>query len=319
MAVVSNSRSVDAFGPLVVAPMSELYGRMPVYHTTNILFVVFTAACGVSTNLNMFIGFRLLEGIAGSAAITMGAGTCADMFEAKERGRAIALWSMGPLLGPVRPLKLNGRSNQANKLHRSLAPSGGGFLCEAKGWRWVFWVLCMAMALVIILMFLLFRETYAPVILEKKAQGLRKATGNQLLRSKLDTGHSSSQAFTLAIVRPLKMLFLSPIIAILAMYTAIVYGYLYLLFTTFTVVFEGIYGFPPSIVGLSFLGLGLGMFLGLTAFYIFSDKIMNQKATASDGKLKPEHRFILVIPGAAIVPVGFFIYGWSAQYGVFWM
>lgn len=82
--------------------MSELYGRTPLYNATNVLFLIFTVACGVSSSLNMLIGFRFLQGVAGSAAITMGAGTCGDMFVREERGRAIGIWSMGPLLGPVR-------------------------------------------------------------------------------------------------------------------------------------------------------------------------------------------------------------------------
>ena len=96
------SMEPDAFGPILIAPLSELYGRVPLYNATNILFVIFTVACGVSKSLASLIGFRFLQGIAGSAAITMGAGTCADMFVPEERGRAIGIWSMGPLLGPVR-------------------------------------------------------------------------------------------------------------------------------------------------------------------------------------------------------------------------
>lgn len=175
------------------------------------------------------------------------------------------------------------------------------------------------MAVIIPATALFFRESYAPIILASKANRLRQETGNLALRSKLDSGLSPRKAFTQAIVRPMKMLFLSPIIAILATYTAIVYGYLYLLFTTFTLVFEGSYGFSQSVVGLSFLGLGVGMFIGLAIFYTLSDRIVKQKAAASGGEPKPEDRLVLVVPGAFAVPIGFFIYGWSAEYHVFWM
>jgi multidrug resistance protein len=115
-----------AIGPLVVAPCSEAYGRLPVYHTANVLFIIFTVACAVSSNLNMLIGFRFLEGMAGSAPITVGGGTIADLFIQEERGGALAIWSMGPLIGPV------------------IGPIAGGFLSKAQGWRWVFWVIAMA-------------------------------------------------------------------------------------------------------------------------------------------------------------------------------
>ena len=114
-----------ATGPLIVAPLSECYGRKWVYHATNVLFVIFTVACAVASNLNMLIGFRFLAGCAGSAVLTMGGGTVADMFRQEERGSAIALFSAGPLLGPV------------------VGPVAGGFLSQAKGWRWVFWVIAM--------------------------------------------------------------------------------------------------------------------------------------------------------------------------------
>ena len=81
-----------AFGPLLIAPLSELYGRRVVYNTTNILFIIFTIACAVSSNLNMLVGFRFLEGCAGSAVITMGGGTVADLFIQTERGAAISIW-----------------------------------------------------------------------------------------------------------------------------------------------------------------------------------------------------------------------------------
>jgi multidrug resistance protein len=90
-----------AFGPLIIAPLSELYGKVPVYNSTNVFFLIFTVACAVSTNLNMLIVFRFFEGVAGSAAITIGGGTCADLFKQEERGRAMSYWSMGPLIGPV--------------------------------------------------------------------------------------------------------------------------------------------------------------------------------------------------------------------------
>ena len=112
-----------AFGPFLIAPLSELYGRLVVYHTCNVGFVVFTIACAVSSNLNMLIGFRFLEGCFGSAPLTLGGGSIADMIIQEKRGAMMSLWAMGPLLGPV------------------VGPVAGGFLSQAKGWRWVFWLI----------------------------------------------------------------------------------------------------------------------------------------------------------------------------------
>lgn len=90
-----------AFGPLVVAPASELLGRSPVYHICNILFMIFTILNAVSVNLPMLIAFRFLAGFAGVGAITIGSGTIADLIPPERRGLCMALWSMGPIFGPV--------------------------------------------------------------------------------------------------------------------------------------------------------------------------------------------------------------------------
>lgn len=88
-----------AFGPLLVAPLSELYGRLPVYHTFNTLFLVFMIACAVSTSLGMLSGFRFLAGLAGSCPVTLGAGSIGDISKPDRRGAMIAIWTIGPLAG----------------------------------------------------------------------------------------------------------------------------------------------------------------------------------------------------------------------------
>lgn len=114
-----------AFGPLVVAPLSEWTGRVPVYHACNILFLIFTILCAVSKNMAMLIVFRFLAGFAGVAPITCGSGTIADLMPPERRGVAMSLWSLGPLFGPI------------------IGPIAGGFLVEARDWRWVFWVIAI--------------------------------------------------------------------------------------------------------------------------------------------------------------------------------
>lgn len=89
------------FGPLVVAPLSEMYGRLPLYHVCNVLFVIFSIACALAPSLNSLIGFRFLAGLAGCCPMTNGAGTIADVVPREKRGAAMAAWVAGPLFGPV--------------------------------------------------------------------------------------------------------------------------------------------------------------------------------------------------------------------------
>jgi MFS family permease len=90
-----------AIGPLIMAPLSEIYGRLPVYHVSNVLFVVFTVACAVSSNLGMLIAFRFLDGCVGSTPLVLGGGTISDLVRQEKRGGMMSIWAMGALVGPV--------------------------------------------------------------------------------------------------------------------------------------------------------------------------------------------------------------------------
>ncbi|CAK4015666.1 MFS general substrate transporter [Lecanosticta acicola] len=289
-----------AVGPLLIAPASELYGRLIVYHVTTIAFIIFTVACALAPSMSSLIVFRFLQGCWGVTPVTIGGGTIADLMAPEKRGAAMAIWAMGPLLGPV------------------IGPVAGGFLAEAKDWRWIFWVIAMATGFTFILALLFLRETYAPILLARKTKHLQKATGNMDLRSKLDNGLSPKQLFIRAIVRPSKLMFLSPICGLMSLYMAIVYGFLYLLFTTFTFVFEEYYGFSQSTVGLVYIGLGVGNFIGLGVIGGSSDRMMNYLAKKKGGGIKPEYRLPLLMYAGPFIPVGLFIYGWTAQYHVQW-
>ncbi|EXJ96492.1 hypothetical protein A1O1_01618 [Capronia coronata CBS 617.96] len=288
-----------AVGPLFLAPLSEVYGRLPVYHVCNFMFVIWSVGCALAPNIGALLAFRLLAGIAGSCPLTIGGGSIADLIIQEKRGIAMALFALGPLLGPV------------------VGPVAGGYLGEGAGWRWVFWLITIAGGAALIFSLIFMRETYEPVLLRRRTKRLQKETGNLALRSKLDKGISMRQYFWLAIIRPSKMLIFSPIVFVLSLYLAIIYGYLYLLFTTLTQVFEDKYGFSQGAVGLSYLGIGIGSVFGLIIFGALSDKTV--KRMSAKGGMKPEYRLPPLIPGSAVIPIGLFWYGWSAEAGVHWI
>ncbi|KAH6689845.1 major facilitator superfamily domain-containing protein [Plectosphaerella plurivora] len=289
-----------AFGPLFFSPLSEIYGRLIMYHIANVGFVASNVACALSPTLESLIFFRFLAGFFGSCPITNGAASIADMAPPETRGKFMGAFAVGPLLGPV------------------IGPAIAGFVNEALGWRWVFWVVSAASAATTVIVFLFCRETYAPVLLQRRVRRLRESTGNPMLRHMLDDGLTPWDQIRRAIVRPLKLLFLSPIGFISALYLAIVYGYLYIMFSTMPAVFARQYHITGSIAGLTYLGLGVGSLLGVMTFSLFSNHAI--KKIASDGKeLKPEVRFRIAPLGALALPVGLFLYGWSADRGAHWI
>jgi len=155
------------------------------------------------------------------------------------------------------------------------------------------------------------------VLLIRRAAKLRKETSNPNLHSKFDSRAGAFKIFIHAIVRPTKMLFCAPIVTLMALYIAMNYAYMYLLFTTFTYVFMANYGFNEGEAGLAYLGVGVGFILGLLVSGFYSDKIV--KKVRETRTPAPEDHLPPMVIGAILVPVGLFIYGWTAQYEVHWI
>ncbi|KAF5643018.1 beta-glucosidase K [Fusarium tjaetaba] len=282
-----------AFGPLFLAPLSEIYGRLHIYRICMVTFLLANIACALSINMPMLIIFRLLTGLAGACPLTIGPASVADCFSQQERGRAMAIWNMPVLLGP------------------SLGPAVGAYVSRGLGWRWNFWLLIIMTGAVLVVCAFVQKETHAPTLERKKLKTvpMERATED----SSLTTPHR--QLIMRSLARPLKMLFLSPIIFGLSSLTAIAYGTLYLLFTTVSETFKTKYGIVTN-VGLIYLGFGCGQIVGLVLFGMVSDPILRRMARG--GELKPEYRLPLMIPCSAIIPVGLLVYGWTTEYGVFW-
>ncbi|PYI00744.1 MFS general substrate transporter [Aspergillus sclerotiicarbonarius CBS 121057] len=286
-------------GPFLIAPLSEIYGRVPLYHACNCLFLIFTIACAVAQTMPQLIVFRLLAGTAGVCPLTIGSGTVADMVPKEKRAGIMAIWAMGPILGPV------------------VGPVAGGFLAEDEGWRWVFWVIAIATGVMTILCMIWYRETYAPVILERKAARLRKETGNPNLRSVHDHGKQTSEVLLSALARPIKLLAKSPIVLLMVLFAAITYGYLYLMFTTITSIFEDVYGFSTGLAGLAYLGFGIGCIIGLVVTGAVSNRIA--MSHSAKGCFTPESRLPPMIVGCWAIPIGLFWYGWAAKAQTHWI
>ncbi|ATZ52147.1 hypothetical protein BCIN_07g06450 [Botrytis cinerea B05.10] len=292
-------------GPLILAPLSEMYGRRYVLTSGNIIFCVWQIGCALAPSLSTLIGFRFMAGLGGSGCLTIGAGMIADLFHADRRGLATSLFSLGPLFGPV------------------IGPIAGGFVAQRIGWRWVFWILFIAGTIITIGIECLNVETNPRLLIKRKVARLSKELNRSDLRSVYDPSnsahHSNASVLANAMIRPLKMLIFSPIVFILSLYMAVVYGLLYLLFTTITTVFTDKYHWQPELGGLAYIGLGFGFFLGLIVVARISDVTVVRMTKANNGVFEPEMRLPACIFFACFIPISFFWYGWSIQAGVHWI
>ncbi|KAI4595676.1 hypothetical protein KJ359_006665 [Pestalotiopsis sp. 9143b] len=291
-----------AVGPLFLGPLSEIYGRVIVLQLSNLLFLAFNLGCGLATSKNQMLTFRFLSGLGGSAPLALGAGLLSDLFDFHERGKAVSIYSLAPLLGPA------------------IGPIAGGFIVEKVSWRWIFHVTTIVDAIVQVAGFFLLQETYPPVLLDRKKRLLVKETGNLNFYTGFNRPHRTIwKTLRISLTRPFVLLGTQPIIQVLAVYVAYLFGLMYLLLSTFPKLWEDRYDESISIAGLNYVSLGLGFFLGTQICAPLQDRIFRKLKSRNNGVGKPEFRVPLMVPAALMVPIGLFLYGWAAQAHTHWI
>ncbi len=90
-----------AIGPLFLGPMSEIYGRVIVLQLANLFYLVWNIGCGFAQTKGQMLAFRFLSGLGGSAPLAIGGGVLSDAWFPEQRGKAISIYSLAPLLGPA--------------------------------------------------------------------------------------------------------------------------------------------------------------------------------------------------------------------------
>ncbi|KAH6604059.1 mfs multidrug transporter [Trichoderma cornu-damae] len=165
------------------------------------------------------------------------------------------------------------------------------------------------------------REINPVIIIKRKTERLKREFSRPELRSYYDNSSNKSKAthFIHRLTTPFQLLFRSPIISIVALYIAVVYGCLHLLFTTVTHVFQNVHHWSEQISGLSYIGLGVGFVVGQVTFGLLSDRILVLLKARNNGVFEPEMRLPLTIPFSLFVPTSFFWYGWSVQAHCHWI
>ena len=308
-----------ALGPLFLGPLSEIFGRALVLQLSALWYLAFNIGCGFCTSKSQLIAFRFLSGLGGSAPLAVslssltddvamakdcqvGGGILADCWKPEERGRALSIYSLAPLLGPV------------------IGPIAGGFITEYTTWRWVFWSSSIAAGVIQAFGFIIFAETYPPILLQWKAQRLRTETGNQDLHTPFETPENS-MANTLmnGFMRPLRLIGTQIVVQIMGLYMAYIYGTLYLVLATFPVLWEGQYHESTGIGTLNYISIGLGFFVGAYSCALLQDRVYSALKKRHNVIGRPEFRIPLMVPGSLLMPIGLFWYGWSAQAHVHWI
>ncbi|OGM46690.1 MFS multidrug transporter [Aspergillus bombycis] len=245
--------------------------------------------------------FRLLDGMAASAPIAIVGGIYADIeADPTARGRLMAYYMTATTIGPV------------------LGPLASGFLVSY-GWRSCFWF-GLAYAGISLPLAFLMPETYAPIILQQRAERLRKETGNSNIVSPLDLGSRDLKGtLIIHLARPLRMLFSEPIISCSCLYLALTYAIFYLYFQAYPLVFQGIYGMDAAKSGLCFLPIGVGAVVACMIFFWYDNFLARAKArNAKWAHIEEYRRLPLACLGGPLYVVAIFFMGWTAFPNVHW-
>lgn len=227
----------EAAGPLLIAPLSEIYGRYPVFNIANILFIITTALSASATSSNTLIFARFLTGFA-TASNVLNPSIIADIFPVEEQGKGMSLVMLAPLLGGA------------------VGPAISGAIAEQFGWRIVLWASVVVAIVCEIFFYLLLKETYKVPILQRRAAQLRKETGNPNFKCAWEVSDDpSSTGWSIlwtSVKRPLSVLKSSLVLQIMSLYGGLTFSCYYILATTLPRILSQVYGFSPALIGSSF-------------------------------------------------------------------
>lgn len=131
-----------SLGPMLLSPLSEFYGRRPVYLVSWAMYVVWIVPQAAAQNVATVLVGRFLDGFSGSAFLAVSGGTVGDLFARHELQGPMLLFSLAPFVGP------------------SLGPVMGGFINYYADWRWTYYVLLIWAFVIMLCIVFLVPETY---------------------------------------------------------------------------------------------------------------------------------------------------------------
>ncbi|KAJ9107388.1 hypothetical protein QFC21_000838 [Naganishia friedmannii] len=280
-------------GPLVFAPLSEIIGRKPVYMISMFFYFIFTLPSALAKNIGTMIVARLIAGIAASAPMTNVGGTIADIWDVEDRGIPMGVFSltifMGPCLGPL---------------------IAGWISIGTHGWRWIYWVLFIFLG-VVFGFTCLSPETYAPILLAKKAARLRKEHNSNAYRAEHELNRTPlSTEIKIGLTRPFVLMFCEPIVLCMSIFLSFIYSLLYLLFFAFPIAFEEVRGWNAGTTGTAFIAVMIGIAVAFAALQ-YQEVLY---ARASKDGAKPEARLYPMMLGAIVLPIALFIFAFTGGY-----
>lgn len=284
-------------------PLSETFGRNPIYIGSLVLFGLFTLGSALAPDLGAQLVCRFFGGFFASTPFTIAGGSLSDLWTPVERMYTFPVFATTGFVGPI------------------LGPVMGGFIAESSvvSWRWTEWTTLIMVSLVLLSVLFFMPETFSPVLLSWKAHHLRMVTGDPRYRASVEVkGVPFRERMKIALYRPFLMAATEPIIIVFSLYFVVIYMVMFGFLPGYTFIFQDVYGMSQGITGLLFLGIGVGLCLAtalvpLIHFWAKRDMKKLQEACPDIViKLPPEYRLWFAMLGAPGLPISLFWMGWTA-------
>ncbi|KAI0014724.1 major facilitator superfamily protein [Xylariomycetidae sp. FL0641] len=291
------------FGPIIFAPLSESWGRRPVFLTSFAIYTAFTLGCAFAPNWPSFLFFRFMLGCGAAAPQTVSGGLFCDIYpDLKPRGLAVTMLGLtsnvGPLVGPII----------------------SGFT-SARSWRWQFWAAAI-LAGANWPMLLFMPETFAPVL---RAQAVKRS------KSEGEKSQSSTAPGNLAVTalptlrdhvrilaRPIRILS-EPLVFFTDLFILYQYVIFFLYFGAYPVIFQGTYNMSDGVSALMFVPTGIGAVVAIAIFVAWDRYHRKSAARGKAWALQEEYRRLpLACLGGPLFALSEFWLGWAARRGVHW-
>ena len=284
-------------------PLSELYGRKIPLFFGFFVFAIFQIPVAVAQNLETIMLCRFFGGVFGSSPLAIIGGTLADFWGPVERGFALGLFAGATFIGPV------------------AGPIVGGFITQSYlGWRWTAWITLIMASFFGMCALIICPESYTPVLLQRKAAKIRFETQNWAIRAPIDEKQVNMKEIVHKfLLRPFVMMALEPILVLMTIYMSLIYGILYLFFEAYPIAFQEVRGWNGGVGALPFIGITIGVVVGVAIITYTSNTRFKRKMEANGGKPIPEERLVPMIVGAFLLPVGLFWFAWTSNPHISWV
>ncbi|KAK9454671.1 major facilitator superfamily domain-containing protein [Dipodascopsis uninucleata] len=283
-------------GPMIFAPISEVYGRKIGCLIPFFLSGLFAIGCAAASNIQTVIIMRFFQGLFGGAPVSNSGGVLGDIWSPDARAIALVCYGFvvagGPTISPV--------------ISGAIAVSG------PDGWRWVQYLTAIYAFVMATVAFLFIDETYHPVLLQRKARKLRLETLNWAYHSPLDEWDLTfKEVITKHLTRPFLML-ATPIVTAMCIYASFTFGILYLGVVAIPVEFRTVRQWPRVTSDVPTIAMFVGIVSGGLVNIYFSRRY-GKVMKANNGKPIPEKRLEAMRIGCFLLPSGLFIFGWTSD------